>query len=118
MEIPQETRGVWWWVLDRDGKLIDPELQPPRVAKSPPYKDGSPYTPNFLEEDGSLPQAHLHLSEKRDRIVGIHGEADLSHLRLTLQLCLNREQKILGALAHSHYFPLILLRDVLRLLQP
>ncbi len=94
MPNPQST-VVQWWSLNRQGQLADPQLFADRPSDAPPPKNGSLYTPNFLVDD-ELPGTHLHYRD--GHIIGIHGEADLVHLQLTLAFCLKHEAYIINAL--------------------
>ena len=110
--MPLAPNRVWWWSLDRNGNPLDPSTLNVRRPSTPPLKDDSPYTPGFMV-DGQLPPTHLH--HKDGCIVGIHGESDLTHLRVTLLLCLRDEQRIIHELARTHT-PDIMLSDVFILL--
>ncbi len=112
MRVPLNSATVRWFSLDREGSLVDPSELPERDDSSPPLKGGSVYTPTFYVGDG-LPDTHLH--HKDGRIIGIHGEASLIHLRLTLLLCLAHEALIIEQLSGTHHFD-IMLEDVLQLL--
>lgn len=107
--MPDLKNRVWWWNLDREGRPLDPRTFAARQPGAPPLKNGSPYTPNILV-DGEFPLTHLH--HRDGRIVGIHGEADLTHLRVTLLLCLQHEEWIIRELSGKHHLD-IMLSDVL-----
>lgn len=110
--MPDLKNRVWWWNLDRDGNPLDPRKLTPRRSDAPPLKNGSPYTPGILVE-GVFPPTHLHHQD--GRIVGIHGESDLTHLRVTLLLCLQHEERIIRELSGRHHLD-IALSDVLEFL--
>lgn len=99
MPTPKEHNRVWWWNLDRDGNLVDLDTLPERKKDAPSLKNDSPYTP-ALFVDGKLPQAHLH--HNNNEILGIHGDAGLEHLRLTLMFCLKYQSAIIHGLSAEH----------------
>jgi|GEM_PF-4518029 hypothetical protein len=105
---------VWWWNLDRDGEPVQQFGLSDRSKDAPPIKNFSPYTPAFYVDGKELPATHLH--HKDGQIIGIHGEADLVHLRVTLLMCLRFEEVIIRELSGKHHID-IMLEDVLTLLQ-
>ncbi len=109
--MPAPNKQVWWWNLDRDGNPLDPQTLSTRRPTAPLLKNNSPYTPGFLV-DGDFPPTHLH--HQGGRIIGIHGESDLTHLRVTLLLCLREEERIIRELSGKHHLD-IMLEDVLSL---
>ncbi|HBU27586.1 TPA: hypothetical protein DEB00_00530 [Candidatus Uhrbacteria bacterium] len=111
--MPDLKNRVWWWKLDRFGGIVDRATLAQRLDGDAPLKNGSPFTPRLLE-NGEFPPTHLHHHRGR-KIIGIHGESDLTHLRVTLLLCLRHEEMILQELSGRHHSRL-LLYDVLPLL--
>jgi len=114
MPVPDLHNNVWWWNLDRNGNPLDLNDVTVHDEFMPPLKNDSPYTPTFYVKGNELPMAHLH--HRGGKIIGMHGEADLAHLRVTLLMCLHFEEAIIRELSGKHHID-IMLEDVLTLLQ-
>lgn len=95
-----------WYILNRDGSILDEVLLPERPADARPTKEDEIYTPWYKEDE------HIHV--ENGIIEGIHARGTLEHVREALSLVLQKEKELLEKFGNEED---ILLTDALSFLQ-
>ncbi len=91
-----------WYILDRDGNVMEEASLPERPEDARPTQNGEVYTPWYKQDE------HVHVEE--GVIAGIHARGTLEDVRETLSSVLKNEKELLAKFGGKDD---ILLKDAL-----